>query len=431
MIMRIEGIDHLRGSIRVPGDKSISHRSLISASLADGFSEIVGLSRGEDVMSTLRCLKAMGVNIRFDGATCQVHGKGPDALIEPTDVLNAGNSGTTLRILPGILASQKGFMVFSGDDSLRGRPMKRVVEPLRQMGAQIWGRDDGNFAPLAIKGTQLQGIDYELPVASAQVKSCLLYAALLAEGKTTVIEPTLSRDHTERQLTYLGATMDIYEKDGKRAVTVTGGGRFTGGFLQVPGDISSAAFFLVAAALMPNSEVTVKDLGLNPTRIGVIEVLQGMGADIRIENERVLCNEPVGDVVARSASVGPVTIRGEIIPRVIDELPILAVAATQADGVSAIKDASELRVKESDRIAALCKELKKMGADIEELPDGMIIRGPVKLKGAKVDSHGDHRIAMALAIAGLMAEGVTEIHNAESVAISYPSFAHDLAAIGD
>ncbi len=430
MILRVEGIGPLKGGLKVPGDKSISHRSLISASIAEGYSEISGLSSGQDVLSTLSCLRQLGIGIAIDGNNCRVEGRGLKGFIEPDDVLDAGNSGTTLRMLPGLLSGQSFLTTMTGDSSLRKRPMGRIIEPLSLMGAKIWARDGNRLAPMSIKGTQLSPMEYELPVASAQVKSAIIYAGLMAEGVTEIIEPSQSRDHTERQLEFLGADISIDVVGGKRHIKVVGGSTFTGGLFEVPADISSAAFFMVAATLVPGSKVVLEDVGLNETRTGILEVLKSMGAFIVTDNVRVVGKEEIGRITVNSSPLLPVTVRGETIPKVIDEIPILAVAATQATGVTGIRNASELRVKESDRIAALARELTKMGAVIEELPDGMIIRGPSKLHGAKVNSHGDHRIAMALAVAALVAEGVTEISDAECVSISYPSFAQDLASLG-
>lgn len=361
MILRVEGMGPLSGHLKVPGDKSISHRSLISAAIAEGYSEISGLSSGQDVLSTLSCLRQLGIAIATDGDHCRVEGRGLNGFVEPEDVLDAGNSGTTLRMLPGLLAGQSFLTTMTGDGSLRKRPLGRIIEPLGLMGAKIWGRDNNRLAPIAIQGTTLVPIEYELPVASAQVKSALIYAGLMADGVTEIIEPSNSRDHTERQLDFLGADISVDVVNGKRHIKIKGGSTFTGGLFEVPADMSSAAFFMVAATLVPGSHIVLDDVGLNETRTGVLEVLKSMGAFIVTDNVRVRGNEEIGTVTVNSSPLLPVTVRGEMIPKVIDEIPILAVAATQATGVTGIRNASELRVKESDRIAALVKELTKMG----------------------------------------------------------------------
>jgi 3-phosphoshikimate 1-carboxyvinyltransferase len=425
----------LRGRIRVPGDKSISHRALMLGALAAGETTIEGLLLGEDPRSTATCFRAMGAQISdLNTQQVRVRGIGLGELLEPVDVLNAGNSGTTLRLMLGILASHPGrFFTVTGDDSLRSRPMSRVVNPLRQMGAEIWGRKDGSLAPLAVLGRSLHPIHYRSPIASAQVKSCLLLAGLMTEGKTTVTEPALSRDHSERMLRAFGAEVEVDPET--CSVTVTGSARLRGQAVVVPGDISSAAFWLVAAAIVPDSDLVVENVGVNPTRTGVLEALQMMGADITQENYREVAGEPVADLRVRHAgtddrpALNACQIGGAVIPRLIDEIPILAVAAAFAKGTTIIRDAEELRVKESDRIAVMANQLNKMGAQITELPDGMEITGGNPLKGTEVDSHTDHRIAMSLAIAALNAAGTTTIHGAEAAAISYPTFVETLEQI--
>ncbi len=390
--------------------------------LAQGETLIHGLLVGEDPQSTAACFRAMGAEISdLNSEKVQVRGIGLGQLQEPQDVLNAGNSGTTLRLMLGLLASQPDcFFAVTGDASLRSRPMRRVVDPLRQMGAEIWGRQAGTLAPLAVQGRRLQGIHYHSPIASAQVKSCLLLAGLTAEGPTTVTEPALSRDHSERMLKAFGADLEV--DVATRSVTVRSGSPLTGQTVTVPGDISSAAFWLVAASIVPEAELVIENVGLNPTRTGVLEVLQQMGADITILRPREEAGEPLGDLQIRSAQLQAVSIGGDLIPRLIDEIPILAVAAACASGTTVIRDAAELRVKESDRLAAMAQGLSQMGVTVREHPDGLEIDGGASLVGAEVDSYQDHRIAMSLAIASLVARGDTVIRGSACAAISYPTF---------
>ncbi|MBW4572974.1 MAG: 3-phosphoshikimate 1-carboxyvinyltransferase [Tolypothrix carrinoi HA7290-LM1] len=419
----------LQGRIRVPGDKSISHRALMLGALSQGETEIQGLLLGEDPRSTASCFQAMGAEIsELNTELVRVKGIGLGRVREPVDVLNAGNSGTTLRLMLGILASHPGgFFTVTGDDSLRSRPMSRVVKPLQQMGAQIWGRKNNSLAPLAIAGVALKPIHYQSPIASAQVKSCVLLAGLMTEGETTVTEPALSRDHSERMLKAFGAKLSV-DPD-TNSVTVTGPAQLYGQKVVVPGDISSAAFWLVAGAIVPDSNLVVENVGVNPTRTGILEALAMMGADIQLENQREVAGEPVADLRVRSSRLQSCTIEGDLIPRLIDEIPILAVAAVFAEGTTVIKDAEELRVKESDRIAVMAQQLNKMGAKVTELPDGMEIHGGTSLVGTDVDSHTDHRIAMSLAIASLVASGTTTIQRAEAAAISYPDFTATLQQV--
>ena len=419
----------LQGRIRVPGDKSISHRALMLGALSQGETEIQGLLLGEDPRSTASCFQAMGAEIsELNTELVRVKGIGLGNLREPVDVLNAGNSGTTLRLMLGILASHPGgFFTVTGDDSLRSRPMSRVVKPLQQMGAQIWGRKNNSLAPLAIAGVALKPIHYLSPIASAQVKSCVMMAGLMTEGQTTVTEPALSRDHSERMLRAFGAKLSV-DPD-TNSVTVTGPAQLYGQKVIVPGDISSAAFWLVAGAIVPDSNLVVENVGVNPTRTGILEVLEMMGADIQLENQREVAGEPVADLRVRSSRLQSCTIQGNLIPRLIDEIPILAVAAVFAEGTTVIKDAEELRVKESDRIAVMAQQLNKMGAKVTELPDGMEITGGTPLVGTDVDSHTDHRIAMSLAIASLVATGTTIIQRAEAAAVSYPDFTATLQQV--
>lgn len=396
--------------------------------LAQGETQIQGLLLGEDPRSTASCFQAMGAEIsELNTEFVRVKGIGLGNLLEPLDVLNAGNSGTTMRLMLGILASSAGrFFSITGDSSLRSRPMSRVVKPLQQMGAQIWGRN-GGFAPLAVQGQSLKPTTYNSPIASAQVKSCILLAGLSVEGKTTVTEPLVSRDHSERMLRAFGAELVIDPET--NSVTITGPAQLYGQKVIVPGDISSAAFWLVAGAIVPDSELVVENVGVNPTRTGILEALSMMGADIQLENQREVAGEPVADIRVRSSKLQSCTIAGDIIPRLIDEIPILAVAAIFATGTTIIRDAAELRVKESDRIAVMAQQLNQMGAQIRELPDGMEITGGTSLTGTDVDSHTDHRIAMSLAIAALVAAGTTTIHRAEAAAVSYPDFTPTLQQI--
>ena len=419
----------LHGRIRVPGDKSISHRSLMLGALAEGETVIHGLLLGEDPRSTAECFRAMGATIsELNAEEVRVKGIGLGNLQEPKDVLNTGNSGTTTRLMLGILASHPGkFFTVTGDRSIRSRPMSRVVKPLQQMGAQIWGRNNNSLAPLAIQGQNLKPIHYQSPIASAQVKSCILLAGLMIDGQTIVTEPALSRDHSERMLKAFGAELSVDPET--NSVTIMGQSRLKGQTVIVPGDISSAAFWLVAAAIVPGSDLTIENVGVNPTRTGVLEALEQMGADITLENQRQVAGEPVADLRVRHSKLKACTIAGDLVPRLIDEIPILAVAATFAEGTTVIRDAEELRVKESDRITITATQLNLMGASITELPDGMEIVGGKVLKGAEVDSHTDHRIAMSLAIAALNATGTTTIHRAEAAAISYPDFTATLQQV--
>lgn len=412
----------LVGRVRIPGDKSISHRALMLGALAEGETTIEGLLLGEDPRSTAACFRALGAEIsELNTDRVTVRGIGIGNLQEPIGVLDAGNSGTTLRLMLGILASHPDrFFTITGDDSLRSRPMGRVVKPLTLMGAQIWGRRDNTLAPLAVRGQALKPIHYQSPIASAQVKSCILLAGLMTEGQTTVSEPALSRDHSERMLRAFGAEV-IVDPDTISA-TVVGPAKLHGQRVIVPGDISSAAFWLVAAAIVPGSDLTIENVGINPTRTGILDVLHQMGANITLENERDAAGEPVADLRVRYGPLHGCEISGALIPRLVDEIPILAVAATVAQGKTVIRDAEELRVKESDRLAVMAAALQKMGAQVTEQPDGLEITGPVQLRGADVDSHTDHRIAMSLAIAALVAQGTTTIDRAEAAAISYPDF---------
>jgi len=410
----------LGGSIVIPGDKSISHRSVMLSSLAEKPVQVNNFLFSEDCLSTIACMRELGAVIEFTGEQqVTIQGCGFYGLKEPGDVLNAGNSGTTLRLLSGLLAAQPFFSVITGDSSLRRRPMGRVVEPLSRMGCKIVGRENSRYAPLAIlPGGTIQGITYSLPVASAQIKSAILLASLFANSSTTITEPYLSRDHTERMLQLFG--VPVARKD--LAVTISPVSSLKApAVIDVPGDISSAAFWLVAASIVPGSELVLRNVGLNPTRSGILDILQLMGADIRLINERLEEAEPVADLVVRSADLQGVCLEAEIIPRLIDEIPVLAVAALFANGRTVIRGAEELRVKETDRLRAIVDEFGKMGAVIQETADGLIIEGPQKLHSATCLSYGDHRMAMSLAVAGIASEGV-EIVNPACAAVSYPNF---------
>jgi len=424
----LQGGGSLGGRVQVPGDKSISHRSLLFGAIAEGVTRIEGLLPAEDPLSTAACLRAMGVAVSPIGAgePVTVQGVGLDGLAEPADVLDCGNSGTTMRLMLGLLAGRVGrHFVLSGDGSLRGRPMRRVGAPLAQMGALIHGRKDGNFAPLAVLGQPLQGTTIHTPVASAQVKSALLLAALTAQGPTTVIEPVQSRDHSERMLRAFGADL-VVGGAGDTEVTVRPGNSLRAQHVIVPGDISSAAFWLVAGAITPGASLIVENVGLNPSRTGILEVLEQMGARIAVLNQRDVAGEPVGDLQVTHGPLQAFAIGAEIMPRLVDEIPVLAVAACCAEGISRITGAEELRVKETDRLAVMARQLGAMGARIDEAEDGMTISGPTPLQGATVDSETDHRVAMSLAVAALVARGSTTIQRPEAAAVSYPEFWHDL-----
>jgi 3-phosphoshikimate 1-carboxyvinyltransferase len=418
----INACSRLRGEVVPPGDKSISHRALILNSIAEGKAKIDNLAPGEDVRATITCLQALGVDIVEKKGLYIVSGAGPGGFSEPQDVLYAGNSGTTTRLVTGLLAAQPFLSVITGDESMRSRPMARLIQPLRQMGADIWGRGNDSLAPLAIRGGKLKGMEYRLPVASAQIKSAILIAALFAKGKTTVIEPAPSRDHTERMMKSMGVNI---RKKGVRVDIVPSAPRSPID-VRVPGDLSSAAFWLVAGAIHPDAKIKVVNTGVNPTRSGIIEVLQGMGARITVEWPRNESGEPVADIVVESSELVGKQIRGKLIPRIIDELPLIALAGAFARGTTTIMDAQELRVKESDRIGATVRELARLGIDIEELPDGMVIRGGQQPVGGECSSHRDHRLAMTLGIAALVARGETVIHDAEAVDVSYPNFWQDM-----
>ena len=416
---RLKGGKSYRGVIKVPGDKSISHRALIFGGLGDGVTKVVNLCPGEDNARTFQALRLMGVEFEeAEPGNWSISGQGLYGLKEPPDVLDAGNSGTTMRLLCGLLAGQPFFSALTGDGSLRRRPMDRVVSPLRQMGACINGRQGGKYAPLAITGAELKPINYQLPVASAQVKSALLLAGLYANGETRIREPVKCRDHTERLLSFLGADL---RQEGD-VLIVRGGCQWKGTTIRVPGDISSAAYFLVAGLIAPDSEVTVEDVGLNPTRAGIIRALAAMGGDINVKEKSGRGPEPVGDITVKSSLLKGIKLSGADIPGILDEIPILAVAAASAQGVTEIRDAAELRVKESDRIGGLVKNLSRFGVQVEELADGMRITGGKRMQGCLCDSYGDHRMAMALVILGSLVPGETVIQGKECVTVSFPEF---------
>lgn len=415
----------LTGNIEIPGDKSISHRSIILGSLAKGVTKITNFLDGEDCMRTIQAFQAMGVAIQQDGTNVTIDGKGISKLQEPTEPLYFGNSGTTARLMLGVLSGLPIFTTIYGDEHLTKRPMDRVVTPLREMNAHIDGRNNGNLLPISVRGKELTGIEYALPVKSAQVKSAVLLAGLFADGSTTTIEQTETRDHTENMLEAFGA--DI-KREGLR-VTVTSKNELVAQDVLVPGDISSAAFFLVAAAIVPNSKVTLQNVGLNKTRTGIIDVLMQMGADLEITNERVVSGERIGDITVQYTDLKGITIDGEIIPRLIDEIPIIALLATQAKGKTIIKDAEELKVKETDRISAVVDVLSTLGANIEGTPDGMIIEGKTALHGGEISSYHDHRIAMMGVIASLIASDDVVMDDTSSINISYPTFFEHLTTL--
>ena len=420
--MRIEPAESVRGRFRLPGDKSISHRAALFGALAEGPTRIHNYSSAADCASTLECLRALGVSFRRDGPEVTVEGHGPDSWRAPEGALDAGNSGTTLRLLAGALAGRPFRTVLTGDDSLRRRPVERVAAPLRAMGATALTTD--GRPPLTIEGGHLRGLTWELPVASAQVKTAVLLAGLQADGATTVREPAPSRDHTERMLPLFGVPV---ERDGLTA-TVHGKAALKGAEVTVPGDVSSAAFLVVAALILPGSEIQLDGVLLSPTRAAFVDVLRAMGGQVEARLEST-DPEPVGSIVARSSSLHGTTVDPAHVASLIDEVPALAVAASFAEGTFTLTGASELRVKESDRIAAMAEGLGRLGGRVRELPDGLVIEGGAALRGAPVRSHGDHRIAMALAVAALAADGPTEIEGAECATVSFPEF-YDLLARG-
>ncbi|MGO2892390.1 MAG: 3-phosphoshikimate 1-carboxyvinyltransferase [Enterococcus devriesei] len=413
----------LNGTLTVPADKSISHRSIMFGAISEGTTRIHNFLRAEDCLSTIAVFKALGVSITEDQRDIIVEGKGIAALTTANQLLDAGNSGTTMRLVLGILAGRPFTSEIAGDASLNRRPMERVMGPLRQMGAQIQGAKGGEFPPIQTHGQKLSGITYEMPIASAQVKSAILFAALQAEGTTTIIEKEKSRNHTEEMIKQFGGEINIAD----RTITLTGGQHLVGQEVIVPGDISSAAFYLVAASILPESQLLLKHVGVNPTRTGILDVLLEMGAEIQQTN--LDQQNQAADLAVKTANLQACEIGGEIIPRLIDELPILALAATQANGTTIIRDAQELKVKETNRIDATAQELNKLGAKIEATDDGLIIHGPTPLHGGAVDSHGDHRIGMMLQIAALLTDEVVELNNPDAINISYPNFFTDVAQL--
>ena len=415
--MKIRKINSLNGAVTVPGDKSVSHRAVILGALADGTTHITGFLKGADCLSTIDCFRKLGIDIEISDDMITVHGKGLKGLKKPAETLYTGNSGTTTRLLCGILSAQNFDCDITGDSSICKRPMGRVTKPLSLMGAKI----DGEYCPLHISGGRLNAIEYNMPVASAQVKTALILAALYADGDTVIHEPAKSRDHTELMLGAMGADIEVNGLDIRIGKTTA----LKPQEIAVPGDISSAAFFLVAGCVMPNSEIEIKNVGINPTRTGIIDVLKEMGADISLYNIRTVAGESTADITVRSSQLHGVTIRGDIIPRLIDELPVIAVAGLFAEGTTTIADAGELKVKETNRIRAVVDEFKKCGADISETDDGMIINGGKRLYGADFKTYGDHRMAMSLAIVGQMTDGECTIDDDECVAVSYPEFFRD------
>ncbi len=424
--IKIQPIKRLKGELEVPGDKSISHRAVMMGALAEGITEIEGFLNAEDCLSTVRAFQALGVHIEGVGKEkLIIEGRGLQGLSEPRHILNVGNSGTTLRLLLGILAGQDFCAVLTGDDSLIERPMKRVSEPLQKMGAIILGRNEGSLAPLTIRGGRLKAIKYSSPIPSAQVKSAVLLAGLYAEGETSVTESVKSRDHTEKMLRFFGSEIKV---EGL-TVKVKGKQKLTAQKVTVPGDISSASFFLVAAAMLPGSDITITKVGVNPTRKAILEILQNMGAKVKISPVKGELFEPMADINVKGGKLKPLSLEGEMIPRIIDEIPIIAVAAALAEGKSQIRGASELRVKETDRIKALSINLTKLGAKVEEVPDGLIIQGGSPLRGNEVDSFGDHRLAMAMVMAGLSAQGETTVQDANCINTSFPGFMDTLEKV--
>lgn len=420
--MKLSKVSRLRGEVTIPGDKSISHRSVMFGSIAKGTTEIHNFLEGADCLSTIACFRSMGIGIENKNGIVTVHGNGLHGLKTPACILDCGNSGTTTRLISGILAPQNFDVTLTGDESIRKRPMKRIMEPLSMMGADITSIHGNDCAPLAIRGKALHGIHYHSKVASAQVKSAVLLAGLYADGETAVTEPKLSRNHTELMLKFFGA--DVHSEG--TTATVKPAAELFGNKIQVPGDISSSVYFVAAGLIIPNSELLIKNVGINPTRDGLIRVCKAMKADITLLNENHDYSEPTADILVRTSNLKGTVIEGDIIPAMIDELPTVALMACFAEGTTIIKDAAELKVKESNRIAAMVQNLSAMGADVEETEDGMIIRGGKPLHGAVIKTKKDHRIAMTFAVAAMAAEGETEILDAECVNISYPAFYRDI-----
>lgn len=416
----------LHGELTVPGDKSISHRSVMFGAISEGITEVTHFLKSADCLSTISCFRKMGITIEEEAQTLLIHGKGLHGLSAPSEVLDTGNSGTTTRLISGILAGQSFESHLIGDASICKRPMGRIMKPLQAMGADIASDRGNDCAPLTIKGHPLKAIHYDSPVASAQVKSCVLLAGLYADGPVSVTEPALSRNHTELMLSSFGASVTSFGT----TATILPDPHLVGQKVSVPGDISSAAYFICAALMVPGSEVLIRNVGINPTRDGILRVVRAMGADIEYQNIREQAGEKTADLLVRyTKDLHGTVIEGDLIPTLIDEIPVIAVLAATADGETVIRDAKELRVKESDRLTIMVDSLSAMGCDIEGTPDGMIIRGGRPMQGAQIDSHLDHRIAMSFAVTSLVAEGTTAIQNAECVNISYPEFYRDFASL--
>ena len=419
--MNIKKISRANGEITVPGDKSISHRGVMLGALANGVTEIDGFLSGADCLSTIDCFRKMGIPITIDGSHVTVHGQGLYGLKKPAETLYTGNSGTTTRLLCGILAGQNFDTVITGDASICKRPMKRVVAPLSEMGARI----RGDYCPLYITGSKLHGMEYRMPVASAQVKTSILLAGLYAEGQTVIHEPERSRNHTEFMLTAMGADLKVQGND----ILLTPGKELAPQNISVPGDISSAAFFMVLAAILPDSRITIRNVGINPTRTGILDVFEAMGAEVKLQNIRTSAGEPAADITVSSSSLKGTVIGGDLIPRLIDELPVIAVAALFAEGETVIKDAQELKVKETNRIRAVVDEFRKCGAEIEETEDGMVIQGGKMLHGADFCSYADHRMAMSLTVLAQLLEGESTLDDEQCVSISYPKYFEDFYSL--
>ncbi len=418
----------LRGEVVPPPDKSISHRAIMFASVAEGKSVVRNFLRAEDPLSTIRAMRMLGIRIHeAESGDVTIDGKGLDGFTEPFDVIDCGNSGTTIRLISGLLSGNSFLSILTGDDSLKQRPMARVINPLKEMGAFISARGGDRYPPIAIRGGGLKAVNYQMPIASAQVKSCLILAGLYADGTTIITEPQKSRDHTERMLAAMGADLKVQGL----SVSIKGGSKLHAADVTVPADFSSAAFFIAGALVVPGSEIVIKGVGMNPTRTGLLRVLRDMGADLKLENERDVSGEPVADIIcSTSKGLKAVSIAAEIVPSLIDEFPILCIIASQADGVTEIRGAKELRVKESDRIRAMATELAKLGVEVQEYPDGIDIKGGAELKGGVVESYGDHRIAMSFSIAALIAQEKVSINNASCVDISFPGFYDKLRKLG-
>lgn len=422
--MKLQQIQALKGSIQIPADKSISHRSIMFGALAQGTTTVKNFLRGEDCLSTLHAFQKLGVPIQDDGETISIEGVGFSGLKPAKEAIDVGNSGTTIRLMMGILAGQDFTTTLFGDESLAKRPMNRVMLPLREMGANLTGEGGSEFPPITIAGTKaLKPIEYHLPMASAQVKSAILFAALQTHGTSRIIEKEPTRNHTEEMIKQFGGQIETAADE--KTITVSGPQTFQGQEVIVPGDISSAAFFLVAGAIVPDSQIRMTNVGINPSRTGILTVMEDMGADLTISE--IDEQNQSATLTIETTTLQGVTIAGAIIPKLIDELPIIALLATQAQGTTVIKDAEELKVKETNRIDATAEELQKMGADITPTEDGLVIKGPTPLHGAQVDSRGDHRIGMMLAVASLIAQGETELLRPEAINVSYPNFFADLA----